>query len=274
MSSNSFNALSKIGKNKKSFHDTWSEKHVQGQVPQTQQALEQSHKPTTTINHSSRIWENTTSTQNAPNPCVIDVERGSIFKQQSKANILFCCFIRAPHLPVCPWDECKTPQDFRQVTEPVKSQWDSCPQAREKDEMLSGYSRWTQAGENRLYLSSAFATALNLLNVSHFIAFFSLATNSPALYFHHLTHIQNCFLVGAAPETQSKPLIQLQITDWKSVTSALGHSASHSSSSSPRSQGDTLFFMTFTHPLSYDQLIISSHQLLCQGIGFSVSTNT
>lgn len=62
----------------------------------------------------------------------------------------------------------------------------------------------------------------------------------PTLYFHHLTHIQNCFLVGAAPEMRPKPLIQLQITGWKTVTSALGRSASHGSSSSP-SLGDTLF---------------------------------
>lgn len=40
------------------------------------QALEESHQPTTTtINHSSLFWENTTSTQSAPNPRVIDVER-------------------------------------------------------------------------------------------------------------------------------------------------------------------------------------------------------
>lgn len=127
----------------------WSQKHVQEQVPQTQQAWEQSYKPTITINHSSVIWENTTSIQNAPNPTVIDVEWDSIVKQHSKANILTCCFINAPHLPVCPWDDCKTPQDFRQVTESAKSLWDSCPQAREEHEMLSGFSRWTQSAEKQ-----------------------------------------------------------------------------------------------------------------------------
>lgn len=61
------------------------------------QALEQSHKPTTTINHSSLVWENTTSTQNAPSPRVIDAERDNICEQQSKANVLLCCFICGPH---------------------------------------------------------------------------------------------------------------------------------------------------------------------------------
>lgn len=56
-------------------------------------------------------------------------------------------------------------------------------------------------------------TTLNFSNLSHRIGFFPPATNRPTLYFHHLTHIQNCFLVGAAPETRSKPLIQLQNAD-------------------------------------------------------------
>lgn len=147
------------------------------------------------------------------------------------------------------------------------------PQAREEDEMFSGYSRWTTAGVKQAvsFFSLHHCSQHNLLNLSHLIAFSFLATNTPTLYFHHLTHIQNCFLVGAAPETRSKPLIQLQITGWKAVTSALGRSASHGSSSSP-SLGDTLF-ITFIHPLSCDHLILPSHQLPCQGIGFYVSTN-
>lgn len=58
------------------------------------------------------------------------------------------------------------------------------PQAGKEDEMFSGYNRRTPAGEKHL------PSALTLLNLSHLIAFASLATNSPALYFHHLTHIQ------------------------------------------------------------------------------------
>lgn len=92
------------------------------------------------------------------------------------------------------------------------------PQARKEDKMFSGCSRWTAAGENRQHLPSA----RNLLTLSHLTAFSSLAVNSPVLYFHHLTHIQNRFLEGAAPESRSKPLIRLQIADWKAVTSTLG----------------------------------------------------
>lgn len=104
----------------------------------------------------------------------------------------------------------------------------------------------------------------NLLTFSHLIAFPFLATNSATLYFHHLTHIQNCFLVGAVPETKSKPLIQLQIIGWKAVTSALDRTASHGSSSSPSLDGTLFLFfilITFTNPLSYDELILPSHQL-------------
>lgn len=44
------------------------------------QALEQSHKPTTTINHSFLFWDDTNQTQNAPNPQVVDVEWDNICK--------------------------------------------------------------------------------------------------------------------------------------------------------------------------------------------------
>lgn len=47
------------------------------------QALEQSHQPPTTINHSSFFWENITSTQNAPNPHVMDVEQENKSQQQT-----------------------------------------------------------------------------------------------------------------------------------------------------------------------------------------------
>lgn len=117
--------------------------------------------------------------------------------------------------------------------------------------------------KNRLYLSSAFTTALNLLKHSHLIAFFSLATNSSALYFHHLTHIQNCFLVGAAPETQSKPLIQLQITDQKKCHFSFRPFSIPQQLFINKKPGRHTFFMTFTHPSSCDQLIMFSHQLLC-----------
>lgn len=126
--------------------------------------------------------------------------------------------------------------------------------------MFSGYSRWTTAGKNkktnqkkpkrnqaRSLFSLHHHSQHNLLTFSHLIAFPFLATNSATLYFHHLTHIQNCFLVGAAPETKSKPLIQLQIIGWKAVTSALDRTASHGSSSSPSLDGTLFLFFYFNH---------------------------
>lgn len=139
-----------------------------------------------------------------------------------KPTRLFCCFIWGSHLAVCPWNECNTPRDGGQVTELVWSQWDCCLRPGEGDEMFSGCSRGTPAGKKQATsFSLPSLTTLNFSNLSHRIGFFPPATNRPTLYFHHLTHIQNCFLVGAAPETRSKPLIQLQNADWKAVTSAL-----------------------------------------------------
>lgn len=133
--------------------------------------------------------------------------------------------------------ESKTPQDSRQVTGQVWSQWDCFLRQRKRIKCFLA-----TAGEHQQVIavfSLHHCSQHNLLNLSHLIAFSFLAANSPTLYFHHLTHIQNYFLVGAAPETRSKPLMQLQITGWKAVTLALGRSASHGSSSSP-SLDDTL----------------------------------
>ncbi|MEQ2294475.1 hypothetical protein AMECASPLE_004337 [Ameca splendens] len=64
--------------------------------------------------------------------------------------------------------------------------------------------------------------------------------------FYHLTHIENSFLGGAAPETRPKPLIQFQITCRKPVTSALGRIASHGGSSSPYTGRHTFFYHIHT----------------------------
>lgn len=175
---------------------------------------------------------------------------------QTTANILLCCFI----CNIYPCVLEKTPQDSRQVTgvtpRQVWSQWDGCLRPRKRIKCFLATAGGHQQVKNRRYLFSSLhnPSQHNSLNLSHLIAFSSLATNSPTLYFHHLTHIQNCFLVGAAPEMRSKPLIQLQITGWKTVTSASGRSASHGSSSSP-SLGDTLlsffFFKSHSHILCH-----------------------
>lgn len=125
------------------------------------QALEQSHQPTTTINHSSLFWENITSTQSAPNPHVKDVERD---KQKSTGNILFGCSFWGPHLPVCPWDESKTPQDSRQVTEQVCSQWDCCLRSGKRMKCIlatAGAHQRVIKQVSKQFLSSAFTTAPN-----------------------------------------------------------------------------------------------------------------
>ena len=133
---------------------------------------------------------------------------------------------------------------------------------------FSVYSRWTPAGEKQVISFFSLHQPLSRQHTE------SLLPLSPSLfwpqtvqllYFHHLTHIQNCFLVGAAPETGSKPLMQLQITGWKAVTSAFGRSASHGCASSP-SLGDTLFILSHT-PLSCEQPSLPSHQLSYQGAG-------
>lgn len=59
-------------------------------------------------------------------------------RNNQKPARLFCCFIWGSHLAVCPWDECNTPRDGGQVTEPVWSQWDCCLRPGEGDEMFSG----------------------------------------------------------------------------------------------------------------------------------------
>lgn len=181
-----------------------------------------------------------------------------------------------PHLPVCPWDESETPRDSRQVTGQVWSQWEYSfrPRKRMKCFLATAggqqqaktkkQTKKTKRNQARSLFSLHHHSQHNLLTFSHLIAFPFLATNSATLYFHHLTHIQNCFLVGAAPETKSKPLIQLQIIGWKAVTSALDRTASHGSSSSPSLDGTLFLFfilITFTNPLSYDELILPSHQL-------------
>lgn len=68
------------------------------------------------------------------------------------------------------------------------------------DDMFSGSSRGVGGKSSH----SAFASAqLNFWRSFHCIAFFPLATKqTDALYFHHLTHIQNRFLVGCCSRNQ------------------------------------------------------------------------
>lgn len=102
----------------------------------------------------------------------------------------------------------------------------------------------TSRQKRKLAISLVCLHQHNLQNLPHLIAFPFLATNGPNLYFHHLTHIENCLLVGAAPETRSKPLIQLQIAGWKAVTSALGCSIPQQRIISELGR-HTFFFITF-----------------------------
>ncbi len=195
-------------------------------------------------------------------------------KQKSTANILFCCFIYRAHLPVCPWDESKTLQDSRQVTEQVWSQWDCCLRLGKRMKCFLATAGGHQRVKNRRYLSPAFTTAPN---TTYWIS----PTLSPSLFWLQTVQL---FIFTTWPIYKTASwwvLLQKRGPSlWsssrmlaeKAVTSALGCSASHGSSSSP-SLGDTLFYH-----IHISFIMWPSHSALSpaivSGIGFYVSRNT
>lgn len=134
------------------------------------------------------------------------------------------------------------PRNEGRVTELVGSQWDHRLRPGERGWNVFWLQRGdTSGGKTGNISHSAFAPALNFSHSSHRIAFFPLATKQTDSLFIFITWpiYKTASWWVAAPETRSKSLIQLQIADWKAVTSA---SASHGSTP-PSSLGDDTLFL-------------------------------
>lgn len=100
------------------------------------------------------MWENQLNSECSKSKC-----GRCRMRQQSTANIVLQCFICGPHLPVRPWDEYKTPQDFRQGTGQVWSQRICCLGPRKRMKCFLATVGGHQRAENRQYFSPAFTTA-------------------------------------------------------------------------------------------------------------------
>lgn len=138
--------------------------------------------------------------------------------------------------------------------------------------MSSGYSRWTLAGRKpALSFFSRTAAPRNLSLPPYHLCF--LTTNSQTLYLRHLTHIQSCVLVGAAPENEVQAFDRAPDHGLRGCHFGFG-SLSIPRLSMPffsepgRHTFFLLFIITFTHSSSCDHLILPSLSLSTRELAF------
>lgn len=112
---------------------------------------------------------------------------------------------------------------------------------------------------------SAFAAALNFSHSSHRFAFFPPATKQTrSLHFHHLTHIQNRFLVGCCSRNQVQVFDPAPDRRVKACHSCVGVPRPHSSVKSGRRHA---FSSSYYHSDSHIGHVIN-------WLGFSVTTES
>ena len=113
------------------------------------QALEQSHQPTTTINHSSPWWE--------PQLWMLQIHQcdrcRTRFANNSQQQTSCFAVLSVVHIYQYALERSRTPQDSRQVTEQVWSQWDCCLRPVKRMKCFLATAGGHQRVKNRRYLS-------------------------------------------------------------------------------------------------------------------------
>lgn len=113
------------------------------------------------------------------------MQNETTFANNSQKQTFCFAVLSVVHIePVCPWDESKTPQDFRGRSQSRSSLSGTAASGKRRGWNVF----WLQQVDTSGWKTSsifllAFTTALNLLNLCHIIAFSSLAANSPTLLF-------------------------------------------------------------------------------------------